>query len=74
MSYLQQGKRWKVLHSHQAATLASLTDLEKRPPFHRQELSQEVLRTEAIQFELDKLEFLTCWRKADEVQHQVRRA
>ena len=38
------------------ATLAALTDLEKRSPFPRQELSQEVLRTEpAIQFKLDEL-------------------
>ena len=42
-------------------TLAALTDLQKRPQLPRQELSQEVVRTErAVQFELDELEFFTC--------------
>ena len=47
------------------ATLGILTDPNKRPPVPRQELSQEIRRSEPLNpFELDPLELLTCLRKA----------
>ena len=47
------------------ATLGVLTDPNRRPPVPRQELSQEIRRSEPLNpFELDPLELLTCLRKA----------
>ena len=47
------------------ATLGILTDPNRRPPVPRQELSQEIRRSEPLNpFELNPLELLMCLRKA----------
>ena len=46
------------------ATLRDLTNLEKRPPRPRRDLSQEVVHHEpAVPFALDEVEFLVCLRQ-----------
>ena len=47
------------------AILRALTDLEKRPPLPREELSRAVAEAQPTeQFELDSVEFLICLRRA----------
>ena len=64
-SFPPQEERWK------RATLAKLTDPERRPPVPREELCQEVVNSVPERsFELDLVEFLvsvSSWHELDEV-------